>query len=370
MGRGRVGNLVWSGGTWLGVCFLVLGVSWMAKDFIVGDEPEPGSVPGDADRSQAQRSWQDCGSPVPALAVSPGGPYLGWATIGGDVWMSELSSSRSFRLGRGSMGSARSVSIAPDGRVLAVAGSGASVRLWDMDEGRMLDKLEIDRDVAKTVAFAPTGRLLAVGEWSNRGFGAVSLWDWRDRRRCRVLDGHPGGINALAFSRDAALLASCDSAGFVKVWDVADGRERARWPASRGGTAVVALALSPDGTRLATAALFDSVVRLWDATSGRPCGSVAGRESSVNGLTFSPDGKLLAVARQDGTVEIRDASGARELGSIGPRSSALQAVIFAPDGRTLATGGADGCLRLWDMAEALAGRAGGACEEIGLKIPN
>ncbi len=355
MRRGLVGNLLQSGGTWLGVCFLVLGVSWVAKGFIVGDEPPPGSVTGDADRSRAQQSREDCGSPVWALAVSPAGGYLGWATVGGDVWIEELSGSRSFRVERGPMGSARSVSIAPDGRVLAVAGIGASVRLWDLDEGRMLDSLEVEGDLARTVAFAPAGRLLAVGEWSEGGRGVMSLWDWRDRRRCRVLAGHRGGINTLAFSTDAALLASGDSAGVVKVWDVADGRERASWQASRTGTAIVAMALSPDGTRLATAGAVDSVVRFWDATSGRPCGTVAGTGSSVNGLAFSPDGMLLAVARQDGTAEIRDVSGARELGSIGPRVAALQAVIFAPDGRTIATGGADGCLRLWDMAQALAG---------------
>ena len=152
-----------------------------------------------------------------------------------------------------------------------------------------------------------------------------------------------------------ALLASGDSAGVVKLWDVADGRERASWQASRTGTAIVAMALSPNGTRLATAGVCDAVARLWDASSGRPCGTVAGTESSVNGLAFSPDGMLLAVARQDGTAEIRDGSGARELGSIGPRAAALQAVIFAPDGRTIATGGADGCLRLWDVAQALVG---------------
>jgi WD40 repeat protein len=351
MRRGHLGNLVRNGATWLGVGLLVLAVSWVAKGFMAGDEPEP----VESEPSQAERSGEACGSPVWALAVSPGGEYLSWATVGGDVWIKELSGSRSFRLERGPMGSARSLAIAPDGRVLAVAGSGASVRLWDMDEGRMLDSLEVDGDVAKTVAFAPAGRLLAVGEWSAPGRSAVSLWDWRDRRRCRVLDGHNGGINALAFSADAGLLASGDSSGVVKIWDVASGRERASLPACPRGTAIVSLALSPDGTRLATTGLFESVVRLWDATSGRPCGTVPGSQSAVNGLAFSPDGRLLAVARQDGTAVIRDASGAHELGSVGPRAAALQAVVFAPDGRTIATGGTDGCLRLWDMAQALGG---------------
>ncbi len=202
--------------------------------------------------------------------------------------------------------------------MLAAAGSGVSVRFWDMDEGRPLDSLEVEGDMAKTVAFAPAGRLLAVGEWSAEGSSAVSLWDWRDRRLVEVLGGHRGGINVLAFTADGERLASGDSAGVVKLWEVATRRERASLAVCQWGTAVAALALSPDGTRLATAGHFESEVRLWDVPSGRRLGTFPGMETAVNGLAFSPDGTMLAVARQDGTAVILDGTLTRARARSGP----------------------------------------------------
>jgi WD40 repeat protein len=184
----------------------------------------------------------------------------------------------------------------------------------------------------------------------------VVLWDWRERRRLRVLDGHAGAVNHLAFSAAGAILASGDSFGVVKLWETAGGRELASWGASRTEDVLKALALSPDGKVLATASLFDATVRLWDSPSGHPRGLLPATGVAVNGLAFSPDGRLLALARQDGTAVLCEVETAREVGTIRVRSASLEAVIFAADGRKLATGDSDGSLRVWDVSRVLGER--------------
>jgi hypothetical protein len=75
----------------------------------------------------------------------------------------------------------------------------------------------------------------------------------------------------------------------------------------KGYSSVNAIALSPDGTRLA-AALGDegenSFVHLWDILSGVKVGVFRGHRGGVTQLAFSPDGLHLASTSVDTTVVI------------------------------------------------------------------
>jgi len=80
--------------------------------------------------------------------------------------------------------------------------------------------------------------------------------------------------------------------------------------ALEGHTAPVrALAWSPDGTRLASAAL-DGTARVWDPATGAALVTLSGHADWVMGVAWSADGARLVTGSTDGTVRLWGADGA------------------------------------------------------------
>ncbi len=76
-----------------------------------------------------------------------------------------------------------------------------------------------------------------------------------------------------------------------------------------------------------------------------------GHESTVTGLTFSPDGSLLVSSSLDGTLRLWDVEAQTEIASLSAGDGVeLNDVAFSPDGTLIASAGSDGIVRLWGIS--------------------
>lgn len=164
---------------------------------------------------------------------------------------------------------------------------------------------------------------------------------------------------ALTISPDGSLLASAGKGGTIDVINLLDGTEHQ----IVAGRPVYDIAFSPDGSQLAFISVdaAGAMAEVWDLNSGASYELPHPAGATPSALAFSPDGRELATAANDDVLRIWDlqADRLRELPALGGR---LSAVAFSPDGRLIAVGSADG------FAQVLDRRNGGVVARQGFSV--
>jgi len=141
----------------------------------------------------------------------------------------------------------------------------------------------------RQVTLSPDGNSLALLSRT------IRIIDMKTRKQTLLYDGHGNdiiwelkGALAMAYAPSGEAIASVGIGGNLKIWEASSGRELASWATHKKW--VYAIAFSPDGAMLATAA--KGGVRLWDRKTGAELGAI----NRGGELAFSDDGKRLAIA--------------------------------------------------------------------------
>jgi WD40 repeat protein len=138
--------------------------------------------------------------------------------------------------------------------------------------------------------------------------------------------------------------------GVAKQFDVETGQPLGLWRSS--AEAIFSLSFSPDGRRLAVLDSSSPDIDIWDATGPRSAGTLVGHREIVSAVAFAPNGRTLASGGLDRTVRLWDLTSGRVLSVGYAHTARISALAFAPDGQCLVSAGYDRTLRFWRIVPA------------------
>lgn len=284
-----------------------------------------------------------------SVAFSPDGALAASAGEDHSIKLWHVEGRGLLRTLRGHTGWVNSVAFSPDGASVLSGGDDA-VKLWDAATGKVIRTFPEPSERTLVVAFSPDGKqVVAAGKEK-----VVRVWDAATGKLLRMLD-HDDTVQALAFSRDGARLASSTNKE-LRLWDASTGAlVRTITPPSGyisiafspGGNRIVTNAVSASYTGLRPAVNFSHQVDIWNVATGEKLRSLSVRKFSANQLgwsssvAFSPDGKHILFG--GGSVQMFDAESGklvRDFSGWKDRYEAnhVPSVAFSPDGARVLAG--------------------------------
>ena len=276
------------------------------------------------------------GGPVRALAVTGDGRLAisGGFDQAAIVWGLETGTALSVL--RFHDGAVNAVAALPDGR-FATASEDGRIALWRLGGAEPERVLEGHTGPVAGLALAPDGAALASAAWD----GTARIWPLAGGP-ARVLEGHKGNVNAVAFLPDGRpVTAGADAT--VRIWTL-QGETAASVTLP---SALSALAVTGDGEIAAAGA--DATVRFL-AADGSPRAELELGPAPVIALAPSPDGSRIAAASAGGAVAVIDRKSAKLLFTLVGPGLPVWSVAWRPDGSELVTGGGDRLVRRWNGA--------------------
>jgi len=231
----------------------------------------------------------------------------------------------------------RSVSITPGGDRIATAGDDMLAHVWDTATGRELEQFAQQPAKLNGVALSANGASVATAAADNTAL-AITI----AAQEIRVLE------NAVAhdLSFDATgQLAAASSDGKVRLWNAAG--EPAKPLESGQPGALVRFAFRPQAMQAAALDVQGRVV-IWNLETGEAAATIAPPEGATpapaeaalpRGLSYSADGKRMAVTSLDGRIRVYDAEQATLLETFSPADGArFVAASYSPDNVSIIAG--------------------------------
>lgn len=312
---------------------------------------------------------------------SPDDKYIASASRDGTAALWDTRSGARRTVFSGHSGAVFSVAFSPDGQRIVTGSIDKTARVWAAATGQQFETLVGHKGTVWATSFSHNGKYILTASWDH----TARVWDATSGSGIAVFTGHADKLNGASFSADDRTVVTASKDATVRIWDVDPNSQK---EILRGHTGdVFAAAYDQDGQRLVSKAM-DHTTRVWNAHNGKELCILSGKTDARNrpiftpngqqildvgndhiirswdsltgsrqdsllnqpvvGVSFSPDGRQLALMPDSGPVVILNLANATKPVELGPEAGVVWSATFVADGRRIATKSNDGATRVWD----------------------
>jgi WD40 repeat protein len=215
--------------------------------------------------------------------------------------------------------------------------------------------------VLPVVGFGPAGKTVAATTPEG-----VSWFSVPTGKRLGTFTTEPFGTQRIVFSPDGKTLAVSKSGSIsqpgLRAFAAIMGagrlalQNRARaGDGLRAFAAIVRAGAPPESDDDETSGETGSVIVLCDVATGKERARI--EVEQVGGMTFSPDGQMLAVGGGEHQGHLWDVQTGRQLCNLKGHLGMVNTFAFSAEGKTLVSGSDDSTILIWDVSECLKKRS-------------
>ena len=291
----------------------------------------------------------------------------------------------------GHPGGVYSLAFSSDSRVLVSAGQNGLINLWDFRDFRSIRTWKDHGDSVNSIFFSPDQKRLisgsddqtimvrnatdysivdkismgdrvsflaqsAKGETFAAVLGEKTIKFISAEKYEPFLKSYSG--SCAAFSPQPYGMAAIGTPEFkIRILNVSTG-----WGSflkGRHKAGIRTLAYNADGTLLASGSA-DQTVKIWHSRNSKLVKSISVKDTAVQSVAFSPDGKYLVFGgtlenagapdrAKDFKIFVYDLRRWRKSLTLSGHRGAILALAFSPDGKWLVSGSADKTIRVWNV---------------------
>lgn len=265
------------------------------------------------------------------------------------------------------------VAITPDDQYVAAATTNtdtanAEVIIWKVSSGKIVKVLKFPTDPKnltdrrhsfRDLEFSTDGKFLTAASTDT----TIKVWEWQKDRTPQILTGHKDWAYSLSFSQDGKWLISGGGGSdeSMKIWQIQAGVFKLRKTVQKAHNGGFYVSFNPQSRQVATAGSGDRTLKIWDfdriiaypsATLANDTWNnilvttIAGNPAEYKGISYSPDGRKLAIPGSNYKVAIWEPDRALER-NISASELPIKRAIYSHNGKYIATSGSDKIIRIW-----------------------
>ncbi|MGK7957198.1 MAG: NB-ARC domain-containing protein [Crocosphaera sp.] len=239
----------------------------------------------------------------------------------------------------------RAISISPDGKLLASGTDDDVVRFWDLKTGKFKQELSHTHNHwIRCLAFSPNGDKIASASEDK----TICISDVKTGKHLHTLRGHISRVWSIGFHPRLPWLVSGEMGFNIRIWNYESG-ECLR--VGRGySQEIKPITYSPDGKTLAVGTNQSIVYLLKGSLNGDNKKEIETHHGNILSLAYSPDGQVLMGGSDDTKLHIWDTFNEKNplLTSLAQHKNWIRTVAYSRNGKFIATGSDDKTVKLWD----------------------